>query len=176
MSFLVSKKYVDALTESFDDAALKEILEDLENLATLFKNQDFANLMNSPELSLNHKSEVILKFITFQDKKFKNFLKILIKNKRITLVQELTKLLKARILKKENISLAKLYTSYDLTESELNSLKDKFSKKFDTNIELEVVKSNIGGLKVEFETLAYEINLSMESIKIKIKNHILKAI
>lgn len=176
MSFVLSKKYVDALTESFDDEALKEILENLENLKTLFKNQDFATLMNSPELSLNHKSEVLLKFITFQDKKFKNFLKILIKNKRITLLGEIVKALKARMLKKENISLAKLYTSYDLTESELASLKDKFSKKFDTNIELEVIKSDIGGLKVEFETLAYEINLSMESIKTKIKNYILKAI
>lgn len=176
MNFVVTKKYVDAIFKSFDKDEIVQVLQNLQSLKELFKNEDFINIINSPEVNLNSKTDIFLKFVDSKDKKFKSFLKILIKNKRANLIPQIEQVLNQKILKEQNISHAKLYTSYDLDESEINSLKDKFSKKFNTNIELEVIKSDIGGLKVEFESLGYEINLSTNNIKSKIKNYILKAI
>lgn len=176
MNFVVTKKYVDAIFKSFNEDEINQVLQNLQNLKELFKNEDFINIINSPQINLNSKTDIFLKFVDSKDKKFKNFLKILIKNKRASLIPQIEQALSQKKLKEQNISYAKLYTSYDLDESEINSLKDKFSKKFSTNIELEVIKSDIGGLKVEFESLGYEINLSTNNIKSKIKNYILKAI
>ncbi len=65
---------------------------------------------------------------------------------------------------------------FELSNEQLNSLEESFSKKFDAKINLVNQKSGYPGIRISLEDLGIEVSFSLERLKTQMTEHILKAI
>ena len=63
-----------------------------------------------------------------------------------------------------------------LQKSKVKELETQISKKFNANIKLEPVIANYNGVKIDVEDLGFEISFSIDRLKNKMSEYILKAI
>ncbi|WP_297573857.1 F0F1 ATP synthase subunit delta [uncultured Campylobacter sp.] len=176
MSILVSKRYVKAILESFEGKDFDELVGLLDFITEAFKDKEFKSLLSSPLISSSQKNKLFLSLYSGKNKKILNFLNLLLENGRILIIPDILNGLKTSILSKSNEYSGIVYSSKELTESELKSLEKKFSKKFNSKIDFAYKKSDIDGIKVDIEELGIEVNFSLDKLKTKMSDYILKAI
>lgn len=90
-----------------------------------------------------------------------NFLKLLVKKKRIRYVLEICKDFKKICNEYKGIEEGILYTSFDISEETLRKVEAAIGKKENKTINLKVVKdpSLIGGIKVEINNRVYDASI-----------------
>ena len=76
----------------------------------------------------------------------------------------------------DNKYLGKIYSDREIDAAKIKDLEEKISKKFNADIKLEPVKSELEGIKIEIEDLGFEISFSIDRLKQKMSEYILKAI
>ena len=64
----------------------------------------------------------------------------------------------------------------EIEKSKLKELEAQISKKFSANIKLEPVIANYNGVKIDVEDLGFEISFSIDRLKNKMSEYILKPI
>ncbi|CAG9960221.1 F0F1 ATP synthase subunit delta, partial [Campylobacter lari] len=107
---------------------------------------------------------------------FKNFINLIVDNKREMLIPEITKELSEQKASKENTFLGQVYSKEKLSEEEIKNLEEKLSLKFNAKIRLDSKISDNDSVKISLDGLGYEISFSMQSLKAKMNEYILKAI
>ena len=171
-----SKRYVNALMQVYKKDELGALLQTLESIASAFKIPKFQDIIKSPMLKDEPKVELITSFIKNPSEKIVNFIKLLAKNGRIALIAQIVEDLRKNISALDNKYLGKIYCSRDIDDAKIRDLEDKISKKFNADIKLEPVKSELDGIKIEVEDLGFEISFSVDRLKQKMSEYILKAI
>jgi ATP synthase F1 delta subunit len=104
----------------------------------------------------------------------KNFLKVVINQKKTKLLASIAHLLKIKFLEKNNITLVKVVSAKELSHQEEGDLTQQLKAQFKSEImlEKEVDKTLISGFKLHFG--AYLIDFSKKAKISKIKTCILK--
>lgn len=176
MKEVVAKKYVKAVLSDKNLAQLDEFLANLEQISSAFGSDKFKNIISLPTLSTQKKADFLLSLIQNPSQKFVNFINLLATNKRFELLPTIFNELKSQRAAMQNIYLGKIYGSYDLSSDEVVALEDKFSKRFNAKIKLEVVKQEYNGIKVELNDLGVEVSFSVDRLKAQMSEYILKAI
>ena len=176
MSNIIAKKYVKAIVEEFKGEDLTKLVDLLSDLAKAFGNAKFSEIIGSSTISNSQKTDFILSMLKGQNQKVLNFFKILSQNKRLSLIPEILEDLKTKISMDKNEYSGKVYSKNEISDAELKDLENKFSKKFDAKIKLEAVKSDYNGIKIDIEGLGVEISFSIDRLKSKMSEYILKAI
>ena len=171
-----SKRYVNALILSYKKDELCSVLQTLESVASAFKIPKFQDIVKSPTLKEESKVELIASFIKNPSEKIVNFIKLLAKNRRIALIPQIVEELRKNIAALDNKYLGKIYSATEIDAAKIKELETKISKKFNADITLQAVKSELEGIKIEVEDLGFEISFSVDRLKQKMSEHILKAI
>ncbi|MDA3043158.1 F0F1 ATP synthase subunit delta [Campylobacter sp. JMF_01 NE2] len=171
-----AKKYVSALIKTYKKDELGAVLGTLETISSAFKVSKFGDIIKSPTIKDADKVNLILSFIKDPSDKIVNFIKFLAKNRRIGLIPQITDDLRKNISAMDNKFHGKIYSNQDISEDKIKDLQGKISKKFNAEILLELVKCDYEGIKIEVEDLGFEISFSIDRLKQKMSEYILKAI
>lgn len=171
-----AKKYVKALIESYKQDELKGVLEIFKSLSLAFELDKFNDIVNSPTIKDSAKVDLILSFIKKPDDKISNLIKLLAKNRRINLIPQIFEGLRSNIAATNNEFHGKIYSSKAIEKSKIKELETQISKKFNANVKLEPVVTDYNGVKIDVEDLGFEISFSIDRLKNKMSEYILKAI
>jgi len=177
MSELIAKRYIKALKNDMDVETLTSVSEIFSGLAVSFKNEKFINVIDSPSVSAQDKTNILLDAVkSAQSEKVNNFIKLLGENKRLNVIPSLAAALKKDIAQSSKTYLGTVYSDSDIDATAIKNLGDGLSKKYDSTITLNFVKNEFNGIKVDVEDLGIEINFSKSRINDQIIEHIVKAI
>ena len=176
MSNPIASKYVKALIKSFDEEELKMVTLKLEELSGACQMSKFSNIINSPDIDANKREEFILSLSDSDNQKFINFLKLLSQNNRLELIPEICDELRYQEALKSNQFSGVLMCDFDISEQKIKTLEESFSKKFNSTIKLHKSALKYPGVKVKIDDLGLEVSFSLERLKAKMSEYILKAI
>lgn len=177
MNTNIAKRYVKAILSEFNQQELDNLVNLLNGMSNMILNDaKFSEIINSLLICNSQKTELLTQILDKQNQKVKNLFKILAKNKRLNLIPEILSELQNRICAKSNIYNGKVHSKNEINKGELKELEEKFSKKFGATINLESVKSDYNGIKIDIEGLGVEASFSVDRLKNKMCEYILKAI
>ena len=171
---MIVEKYTKALMDSIEQEKLSEIYEAIKKVASVANNPKFILIVKSPIISMDEKIKFLIEIAGNDNKKLVNFFKILLINKRIDLIKDISQNLY------EKVSML-LNTYYGVVEGKiqeniLQELEKKLSEKFNANIKLRLKESELNGVRVFVDVLNVEVGLDENKIKRDLLNQILKAI
>ncbi|EAJ6452110.1 F0F1 ATP synthase subunit delta [Campylobacter lari] len=173
MEKVIAKTYAKAILERND---FENFYSNLLELSSAFASNKFIDILNSYEIKQDKKLELILSLLDNPSNAFKNFINLIVDNKREMLIPEITKELSEQKASKENTFLGQVYSKEKLSEEEIKNLEEKLSLKFNAKIRLNSKISDNDSVKISLDGLGYEISFSMQSLKAKMNEYILKAI
>ncbi|EAI5466308.1 F0F1 ATP synthase subunit delta [Campylobacter lari] len=173
MEKVIAKTYAKAILERND---FENFYSNLLELSSAFASNKFIDILNSYEIKQDKKLELILSLLNNPSDAFKNFMNLIVDNKREMLIPEITKELSEQKASKENTFLGQVYSKEKLSEEEIKNLEEKLSLKFNAKIRLDSKISDNDSVKISLDGLGYEISFSMQSLKAKMNEYILKAI
>lgn len=176
MSGAIAKKYVNALMSSCNEAELTEVYSLLTQLVGAFKLEKFYNIILSPDVTSKAKEELVLSLVETKNVKFQNFIKLLNCNDRLKLIPVVSKELKYQLSLKNNTYEGSVSTNFKMSQAQIATLEENFSKKFNSKIKLNANENSYPGIKVELDDLGVEVSFSVERLKAQMTEHILKAI
>ncbi|EGK7484592.1 F0F1 ATP synthase subunit delta [Campylobacter lari] len=173
MESVIAKTYAKAILERND---FEDFYSNLLELSSAFASSKFIDVLNSYEIKQGKKLEFILSLLDNPSDAFKNFINLIVDNKREMLIPEITKELSEQKALKENTFLGQVYSKKQLSAEEIKNLEEKLSTKFNAKIRLDSKISDNDSVKISLDGLGYEISFSMQSLKAKMNEYILKAI
>jgi len=177
MENLVAKRYAKALM-SIDGIDLDSVIEQLSALAEAIKSSsELKEFLASPLVSSSKKFDAIIVPLKEKlDPKVFALLELMGQKNRLSLIPDLEE-----ILVKESKLASKHFTGIiesadDIEKDLVEKLAQKLEKYSGSEIDLEVKKSDIDGVKVEVSDLGLELHFSKESAKRALIEHIQKAL
>ncbi|HIA7122593.1 TPA: F0F1 ATP synthase subunit delta [Campylobacter lari] len=173
MEKVIAKTYAKAILERND---FENFYSNLLELSSAFASNKFIDILNSYEIKQDKKLELILSLLDNPSDAFKNFINLIVDNKREMLIPEIIRELSEQKASKENTFLGQVYSKEKLSEEEIKNLEEKLSLKFNAKIRLDSKISDNDSVKISLDGLGYEISFSMQSLKAKMNEYILKAI
>ncbi|MCV3386253.1 F0F1 ATP synthase subunit delta [Campylobacter lari] len=173
MESVIAKTYAKAILGRND---FEDFYSNLLELSSAFASNKFIDVLNSYEIKQGKKLEFILSLLDNPSDAFKNFINLIVDNKREMLIPEITKELSEQKALKENTFLGQVYSKEQLSAEEIKNLEEKLSAKFNAKIRLDSKISDSDSVKISLDGLGYEISFSMQSLKAKMNEYILKAI
>ncbi|AJD05741.1 F0F1 ATP synthase subunit delta [Campylobacter lari] len=173
MESVIAKTYAKAILERND---FEDFYSNLLELSSAFASNKFIDALKSYEIKQEKKLEFILSLLDNPSDAFKNFINLIVDNKREMLIPEITKELSEQKALKENTFLGQVYSKEQLSAEEIKNLEEKLSTKFNAKIRLDSKISDNDSVKISLDGLGYEISFSMQSLKAKMNEYILKAI
>ncbi len=176
MKGIIAKKYVNALMKSCNDKELVSVSKAIADLSTAFGSAKFNNIILSPDISNDKKEEFVLSLLESADTKVSNFIKLLAKNDRLSLIPSINKELGFQISLKNNSYIGEIISNFEISKDQITKLENNFSKKFNAEIKLNSVVSDYPGIKIELDSLGVEVSFSLDRLKAQMVEHILKAI
>ncbi len=177
MEELIAKRYIKALKSEFDTQTVQTISSVFDALADSFKDDKFVSIIENPEVNATAKSEILLEAVKpAKSDKIDNLIKLLVENRRVSIIPAMAKELKKDIAKTTKTYEGVIYSDSDIDAKVIDELGKGLSKKFDSTISFTFVKNDFNGIKVEVEGLGIEINFSKDRIDSQIIDHIIKAI
>lgn len=172
MHSTIAKRYAKAISL---DQNHEDLEQGLRTLASAFKDAKFLKIIASYDLSKDKKIEFLLSLLT-ATKPLQNLITILAYNSRLGLIPLIVEELnKARALK-EGSYLGVIYSKETLTQDEISRFEKNLSQKFQANIKLENKINKTNGIKIALDELGYELSFSMQSLRAKMSDYILKTI
>ncbi len=177
MEELIAKRYIKAIRESSDSNVMQEMSIIFSALNELFNDTKFISIMNNPEVSRDEKLKILLAAVeSAKSEKINNFIKILVENKRINIIPALAEGMRKDIANTTKKYNGVVYSDSDINEKVIQDLSSGLSKRFDSTITLDFIKTDFDGIKVDVDDLGIEINFSKSRINSQIIEHIVKAI
>ncbi|MEA1955172.1 MAG: F0F1 ATP synthase subunit delta [Campylobacterota bacterium] len=177
MEELIAKKYIKAIKNSSNTTSMSDIADIFSILALSFKDEKFTSIINNPNVSSNDKSGILLESVkSINSVVINNLIKLLVEKNRISVIPAI-----AEELRKDIANSTRNYTGYIYSDSDIDSkvvedLSAGLSKKFNSTIVLDFVKTDFNGIKVDVEDLGIEIDFSKSRINTQMIEHIIKAI
>ncbi|WP_066387650.1 F0F1 ATP synthase subunit delta [Helicobacter himalayensis] len=172
----VAKKYIKALSESFSTKELEEIIPLFTKLSKVLAEKKVADLLYSPFMKSAQKEGLLLSVFDTIDKRFENFLKLLVLENRIELLPSITEGLEKRLLAQKKQFVAILHTKDGLDSKTQELIAKSLSKKLNAELSIRQEQASIDGIKLSVEDLGIEISFSKERFLQDLSAHILKAI
>ena len=174
MEELIAKRYANALSSVSDDISSSLIV--LNTLCEVVDSKEIKETLNSPLISNEQKTEMILSSVEGADSSLINFIKILGENRRLDLIPTITKVLNSDQQKLSNKYDGIVESSSDLDEDTISNLESSLQDYTGAVIKLTQQKSTTDGLKVSVDDLGIEVNFSKSRIKEQLIDFISKSL
>ncbi|MCR4941836.1 MAG: F0F1 ATP synthase subunit delta [Campylobacter sp.] len=176
MNEKIAKKYVKAILNGTSKDELDVFITNLDKISSAFSLDKFNSIINLPTLNMQAKIDFVLSLLENPNDKFKNFIRLLGQNKKLALIPSICDELKTQKSIIENIYIGEIRGGLNLSDADITSLSDKFSKKFNSNIKLINTNDDYNGIKIELKDLGIEVSFSVDRLKAQLSEYILKAI
>ncbi len=177
MEELIAKRYIKAMKIGSDITSMENTTSVFSALAESFENDKFVQIIESPDVSNDQKSEILLAAVkAANSQEIDNLIKLLVEHKRISIIPAIAEAMRKDVANTTKIYSGVVYSDSDLDTKVIEDLSSGLSKKFDSNISLKFIKDDFNGIKVDVEDLGIEINFSKSRINSQIIEHIVKAI
>lgn len=173
---LVAKRYVKALLDGSDINQVTAVCDELSKISSAYADEKFVAIVSSSEIANSNKVEFIISLVDNISTTTKNLVKLLGDNKRLNIIPFIFHELRNQISVLNNSYTGVVYTNKKLDSSYVDSITEKFSKKFNINLTLEQNICDYDGIKVDIDGLGVEISFSKERLKSQMIDHILKAV
>lgn len=166
----VANRYVEALYQLAKSDDEKDKFEQgLKEVAIVFNsNDEFRKLLYDPRIDNEVKIEVIKEvFSEYAQEVFVNFLKLLIQEKRINLVNEIAEEYANKNRFSKNELAIKIIVAHQIQDEQITEIIEKYKRMYKVNsIKYEIVidKEILGGIKVMVGNTVYD-----GSVKTKLK-------
>ncbi len=177
MENLVAKRYAKALM-GIDGITLSDAIEQLGALAEAIESSsELKEFLLSPLVSSSKKFDAIIAPLKEKlDPKVFALLELMAQKNRLSLIPELKAILEKESRLASNHFNGVIESADELESSLVEKLAQKLQKYSGSDIDLEVKKSDIDGVKVEVSDLGLELHFSKESAKKALIEHIQKAL
>lgn len=163
----IVKNYVDALYSLINNNTDRNQLEeDLRNFVNIYNSDDtLKKVLSDPRLENKVKNEIVDDIFSKSNTNLANFVKLLIKEKRINLINEMLSEYENvnRILKKELF--IKIIVSEEIDEIQIDKIVQKFKDMYKVNTvkySVEIDKKIIGGIKVIVGNTVYDASIKRQ--------------
>ena len=177
MEELIAKKYIKAIKDSSDISSMENIAAIFSTLAESFNDSKFVQIIDSPDVTKEQKSEILLAAVkSANSNEIDNFIKLLTEHGRLNIIPAIAEVMRKDVADSTKTYSGNIYSDSDIDAKVLEDLSSGLSKKFDSKISLEFTKNDFNGIKVDVEDLGIEINFSKTRINSQIIEHIVKAI
>jgi len=174
---MIAKRYVKSLASLLDSASLDNASELFHVLATAFDNAKFLQVMNSNDIAMSAKTELILGMVErLNSNEITNFIKLLGENDRLLLIPALAQELKRHIGAAKRVYKGRIYSVSRIDQRAIDSIAGDLGTKMGASISLEFVESACDGIRVVVDGLNVEIDFSKSRLNAQITEHILKSI
>jgi F-type H+-transporting ATPase subunit delta len=173
---LIAKRYVKALIDGKELQQASSMSEELSQISSAYANEKVNLIVTSSEVDNKRKVDFILSLVDNVSDTTKNLIKLLGDNKRLDIIPIISSELKKQISVLNNSYKGVIYTNKSLETSYVDSITEKFSKKFNIELQLEQNICDYDGIKVDIDGLGVEISFSKERLKTQMIDHILKAV
>lgn len=154
----------------------EEFLANLEILSYAFKDNRVLEIIKAVDVSSDRKVDFLISLLQNAKQEFINFLKVLALNARLELIPIIYDNLVKKIALQDNICYGVIYSKEKILEDDIKLYEDKLSKRFLKSIKLKNTISNKDEIRVYIEDLGYEITVSNDTLKEKLKQYIIKVI
>ena len=174
-----ANRYSLALYELANESNVIQKIEENSNglLKLISKNKDFKDLIKDPTVSQEDLNKVINKISENFNLEllFKNFLNFLISKRRFFFVEQILKKFNEICSEKRGELKAEISSAKELTQNEINKIKDELSNNFKSKVKLSYNhdKSLIGGLVVQVGSTM--IDTSIKNKLQQIENRMIEA-
>ena len=177
MEELVAKRYIKAIQSVTDLEVFENIATIFEALSNSFSDEKFQNIMSSPSISSKDKETLLLEGVKAADSSIvNNLILLLVEKKRINVIPAIAIEMKKIIANAKKTYSGTIYSNSNIDAGTIQSVTTGLSKRVGATIELNFVKTDFNGIKVDVEDLGLEINFSKDRLNSQLINHILKAI
>ena len=163
MAVAVSR-YVDALYNSTTNTLERnEIAENLREFTKIYNsNQELKRVLNDPRLENKVKIEIVNEILLNSNKIFINFIDLIIKEKRVNLIEEMLFEYEDKIsaLKKE--LMIKIIVSEEIDDNQIGKIIEKFKNLYKVNTikySIEIDEKILGGIKVLVGNTIYDASI-----------------
>ena len=163
----VVKNYVDDLYSLINNNSDRNQLEeDLRSFVTMYNsNNNLKEVLSDPRLEIKVKYEIIDEIFSKSNLILANFIKLLIKEKRINLIEEM-------LLEYENVNrtlkkelLIKIIVSSEIDDNQIDKIIQKFKKMYKVNTvkySVEIDEKILGGIKVIVGNTVYDASIKRQ--------------
>jgi len=177
MEELVAKRYIKAIESLTDLEAFENIQTIFEGLTSAMSDSKVKSVIESPYVDKKEIKSLLLDCVkSANSKEVNNLITLLVEKNRTSVIPAIASEMKKIIAKEKKIFSGTIYSNNDIDASTIQSISGGLSKRVDAKIELNFVKTDFNGIKVDVEDLGLEINLSKDRLHSQLVNHILKAI
>lgn len=152
----VARPYATALLElAQEKGQIENWLASLELLSEIVVQSDVADFLGRVDLSAKDKADKLIELLNsikpIENVEFKNFLSVVAEENRLMVLPEIFKQYHDKVLAKNHMKQAKIYTAYDIASEGqrakiINDLEQHFQVRLQANFYTDA--SLIGGLKV----------------------------
>tara|TARA_S200000501_G_C20840854_1_gene751527 strand:+ start:1796 stop:2329 length:534 start_codon:yes stop_codon:yes gene_type:complete len=159
----IARPYAEAVFKTAKEENLNNWLDFLTELENLVLVPEFKNLIRNPKFSKDKQEEILINVINDNlGLEKKNFINLVVKNNRLSLVNEIKKQFQNLKNDFEGIFLAEIYSAFEMSEEDIKDFLTTVEKKFNRklNFVFKVDKSLIGGVKIVIgdEVLDYSVS------------------
>ena len=176
MEELIAKRYVQALLSVAGKKEKDVYISAINAIASTFSDSEVATMIKSPIVSDTAKVDAVLAaFGSKPDLRLSNFIKILGKNKRLSLIPAIAIELNAQMQKESNAYEGSVKSKNKLDKSDIAELEETLGRYTGASIKLKQKKSDLDGLRVEVDDLGIEVNFSKERVKEQLIDFIMKS-
>lgn len=167
------EKYSDIIMKRKDR---NDFLRYLEILNEAFLDSKVTMIVKAVGLKADDKIDFLVKLSDANNVEFVNFLKVLSLNKHFELIPLIYRQLVKKIALENGIYYSEIYTKDKLNDVDLAKYESKLSSYFNKNIKLKNINHNKDEVKIYLEDLGYEIIISNDLLREKLKQNIMKVI
>ncbi len=165
---MVVNRYVEALYQSTKSEEEKNKFEQgLKEIATLFgSNEEFKKMLLDPRIVKEVKLEVIQEILPeYTEEIFKNFLTLLIQEKRIDLLEEIAEEFASKNRADKNELKIKIIVAHAIGEEQIAQIVEKYKAMYAVKTiqyEVEIDETLLGGVKVVIGNTIYDASVQTQ--------------
>ena len=169
----ISKRYADATYSLFNENELLDMQKECKELIVLFKeNKDVSRLLDNRFVKKEERISLADKIFTNIDSRFKNLIKVVINNNRISYMDEILDGINSLINQHFGILEGLLYSPFELSKEQIKKVEEKISRLEGKKCSLTLIidPNLIGGIKVSISSHVYDnsIENKIEQMKINL--------
>ena len=170
-NYTYSRPYGEAAFKlALEENVIDQWSSNLKTLAQVVADKDIKAVIADPKIPQVECSKLLCSFLgTSVDKNTSNYINLLLDNKRIIYLKEISDIFEDMKSDHNNICIINIETSCELEPDQINTLKELFKKKYNSDIEIaQTINSDLlAGIKVKVNDEVIDLSLQNRFNQIK---------
>ena len=170
-NYTYSRPYGEAAFKlALEENVIDQWSSNLKTLSQVIVDKDIKAVIADPKIPQVECSKLLCSFLGITvDKNTSNFINLLLDNKRISYLKEISDIFEDMKSDHNNVCIINIETSRELEPDQINTLKELFKKKYNSDIEIaQTINSDLlAGIKIKVNDEVIDLSLQNRFNQIK---------